>query len=668
MSSPPVSFSFLSQLLPRVAGLFLLVSVLAGCGNNPNPPPLHTKKEDGSPWLVRYGAMNEEARSLDPQVAYDQMSRTVLEPVYDTLLEYHPMKTDPYEVVPGLLESMPERTVNPDGSVTYLCRLKKGVMFQDDPCFPHGKGRELVAQDVHYAWQRMSDPKVECPVLSTFQESVAGMAEAYEAAKANGNVFDYSKPLKGLEVVDSHTFRIHLIKPYPQILYWMAMHFTTPVAREAVEYYDGKDHPDGPNGQMRLRPEFKWHPVSTGPYRIYEHKPNASYRLVANPNYTATTFPTDGWPPEKEALLRPLAGKKLPLIDEVQLPIIREQLPAFLLTRQGYLDRVPVGKDAFNSVVTASLDLAPEYKARGLSLEKDVTMSTFYISLNTQDPVLGPNKKLRQALSASFDARSWVDIFYNGVAEVAQQLISPGIYGFQRDFKNPYGYNLEKAKQLMVEAGYPNGIDPKTGRPLELTLDAVAGDSWQRQTIEFDQRCMEKLGIKVRVVENTFARMLEKEDQGNYQMASGTGWGADYPDPENFYFLFYSKNFPPAGKNISFFKNEEFDRLFEQMATMENSPERLEIVHRMNEIFAEECPVILNFNKAYFVLVQPWAPRTQNNQMLEGGIKYAVTDPVLRDVKQREWNRTPKWPVVVGLGIVVVGLGYAVRLNRKRNA
>ena len=292
-----------------------------------------------------------------------------------------------------------------------------------------------------------------------------GDGRGLEAAKANGNVFDYSKPLKGIEVVDSHTFRIHLIKPYPQILYWMAMHFTTPVAREAVEYYDGKEHPDGPNGQKRLRPEFKWHPVSTGPYRIYEHEPNASYRLVANPNYTATTFPTDGWPPEKEALLRPLAGKKLPLIDEVQLPIIREQLPAFLLTRQGYLDRVAVGKDAFNSVVTASLDLAPEYKERGVSLEKDVTLSTFYISLNTQDPVLGPNKKLRQALSASFDARGWVDIFYNGVAEVAQQLVAPGIYGFQKDFKNPYGYNLEKARQLMVEAGYPNGIDPQDRPP-----------------------------------------------------------------------------------------------------------------------------------------------------------------------------------------------------------
>src|SRR5690349_21196880 len=109
MSSTPARLHSFLRFVPQVAGLLLIAYSVTGCGNNPHPPPLREKRDDGSPWLVRYGAMNEEARSLDPQVAYDQMSRTVLEPVYDTLLEYHPMKTDPYEVVPCLLEAMPER-------------------------------------------------------------------------------------------------------------------------------------------------------------------------------------------------------------------------------------------------------------------------------------------------------------------------------------------------------------------------------------------------------------------------------------------------------------------------------------------------------------------------------------------------------------------------------
>ena len=178
MSSRPCHFPFFRSFCRESPGCFFSRVSSPVAAIIRTRPRFTRRRRTVRRGLVRYGATLEEARSLDPQVAYDQMSRVVLEPVYDTLLEYRPMKTDPYEVVPGLLAGMPERTVNPDGGVTYLCRLKKGVMFQDDPCFPHGKGRELVAQDVHYAWQRMCDPKVECPVLSTFQESVAGMAEA----------------------------------------------------------------------------------------------------------------------------------------------------------------------------------------------------------------------------------------------------------------------------------------------------------------------------------------------------------------------------------------------------------------------------------------------------------------------------------------------------------
>ena len=356
----------------------------------------------------------------------------------------------------------------------------------------------------------------------------------------------------------------------------------------------------------------------------------------------------------------------MPLVDELQLRIFREELPAWLLTRQGYLDGGGVGKDAFNSVVTASQELTPKFRERGMRLQKNVELSTFWIMFNMQDPVLGKNKKLRQALACSFDAQGWIDIFYNGVANRATQLVPPGIFGHQNDFENPYAFNLEKAHKLMAEAGYPNGINPKTGKKLELTIDASAAGSWGRQSVEYEQRCFERLGIKVNVVENTFARQTEKMDQGNFQMASA-GWGADYPDPENFFFLFYSKFFPPAGSNHSRFSNPEFDRLYEQMAQMENGPERLAIVHKMNALFAEESPVIFHFNKAFFTLGQPWAPRTQDNQMWEVGVKYAVVDPVLREQKQKEWNPQPKWPIAVALLGIAALVGYGVRWNRKQN-
>lgn len=661
------------MLFPRLrAALILTIGLaLAGCGNDPNPTPYRKVREDGQPWKVRYGGLIEDPRSFDPQFMYDQMSRKVIECVYDTLLEYDPMKTDPYEVRPGLLAELPKKEVSPEGKISYLCRLKPGVKFHDDPCFPGGKGREVVAEDVHYAWLRLCDPKVESPFHANLAEYIVGLQEARDAAE-KAKTFDYSQRLAGLEVLgkggegDRYSFRVHLTKPYPQIVYWLAMHCTTPVAREAVEYYDGKEH-DG-----KFRPDFhKFYAVGTGPFRIQEYIPRQRIRMIrAWPpgEYIATKFPTGGFPPEKAEWLQQFAGLPLPLVDEVHFAIIRENIPIFILTRQGYLDSMPVNKDAFAAMLTPQQELAPKFRNRGMTMEKDVEPSTFWISFNMDDPVVGKNAKLRQALSCSYDAQTYCDIFYNSVAPVAEQLVPPGLFGHQRDWKNPYGYNVEKGQKLMAEAGYPNGIDPKTGRPLELSIEAVAVGSEDRQRVEFVQRCFSRLGVKVKVNENTFARLLQKEDTGDFQMADGTGWGADYPDPENYFFLLYSKNVPPAGKNITRYNRPEFDRMFEQMATMENGPERLELVQKMNAMVAEDCPQILSFHKAYYTTVQPWARRTQSNLMLEGGVKFLTVDPAMREVKRKEWNRKPLWPLVIIALVVAAGARYAIRWNRRQNA
>ena len=662
------------MLRPTATALSFLAAalVLTGCDPNPHPAPLRKTRADGSPWVVRYGGMSEDPRSFDPQFAYDQMSRRAMEPVYDTLLEYHPLKTEPYEVIPCMLAEMPRKEVSPEGKVSYLCRLKPGILFHDDPCFPGGKGREVVAEDVHFAWLRICDPKVESPFIGPIGEAVVGMLEMNAAAEAANKAagkeqrpappFDYSQRLAGLEVIDRHQFRIHLKRPFPQLIYWLAMHATTPVAREAVEFYDGLEH-DG-----KVRDDFrKFRAVGHGPFRVHEYVPRQRVRLVRVENYRTVAFPTDGFPPDKAEWLKQFAGKPLPFIDEASFSIMREPVPIFVLTRQGYLDGMPANKDSFAALLTPEHKLSPKYAARGMFLERDAEPSTFWIALNMENPVVGNNKKLRQALSCAYDPKTYSDIFFSGVAPVATQVVPPGIFGFERGRKNPYGYNVDRAKQLLAEAGYPNGRDAE-GRQLELTIDAVSSGSEDRQRSEFDQRCFEALGIKVKISENTFARLMDKQDDGNFQVSTSAGWGADYPDPENYFFLFYSKNFPPAGKNYTRYNNPEFDRLYEQMAAMENTPERLEIVRRMNEILAEDVPVIPTFNKEYYTVVQPWARRTHNNLMLEGGVKYLVLDPVMRDRLRKEWNPRPLWPAGIAAGLLVAGIVYAVRVNRRRNA
>lgn len=629
---------------------------MGACSNNPHPEPLEKKSGDGTPWKVRYAALPEDPRSLDPQVSYDSVSRRVLEPLQECLLEYQPFKTDPYELTPCLLRALPERFERSGGRIGYKCELKAGILFHNDPCFPEGRGREVVAEDVLYAFQRIADPKVECPALSTLQDYVEGLAETFEAARKSDS-FDYHKPISGLRVTGKYTFEIHLKAAYPQLLYWLAMHFTSPVAKEAVEFYDGKVH-DGATREM-----FRFHPVGTGPFQIAEWKRNTRIRLKRNPDYRTTTFPLEGWNADQEALLRPLAGKALPFVDEVNMTVFRETIPIFLLFRQGYLDGMGVGKDAFSSLITPSRDLSGKYKERGVSLHRDIEPSTFFMALNMEDPVLGPNRKLRQALSCAFNAKSNLDIFFNSVPIVAEQLLPPGIAGYRKDFRNPYGYNLEKAKALLAEAGYPNGKDAG-GKVLEITLDTTGGSANERLMAEFDQQQFEQLGIKVKVVENPFARLMEKLDNGGFQIAAGSGWGADYPDPENFYFLYYSKNLPPAGKNHSRYQNPEFDKLFETMATMENGPAREGLALKMNDLLAEDVPHVLNMHRSTFSLTQPWAPRIQSNPLLEGGLKYAVVDYEMREQLRAQWNKKPAWPLAVLIAVFAFGAFLTLHARR----
>ena len=631
---------------------------MTGCDIQPYPRSPGGTRPDGKPWKTTFRALPDEPRSLDPHVSYDVIGTAVLALVYEGLLEYHPFKSDPYELRPCVATAMPERVNNPDGTVTYTFHLKKGVLFHDDPCFPGGRGREMTADDFVFSFKRIADPKSECPVSSVFQANVVGMAEAYDVAR-KAERFDYNAALPGAKAVDAHTFQLLLKKPNPQILYWLAMQFTVPVPKEAVDYYDGQMH------EGVQRDQFKFHPVGTGPFRLAEWKRRSLIRLVRNEHYNATVFPESGWPASEDARFKPYIGASLPQVDEVQFSIIREAIPYWVLFKQGYLDSFVVSKDVFNSVLSVAHTLTPEYAARGVQLGKLVEPSTFYFLFNMEDPVVGKNAGLRRAIGTVYDEDLANEIFSNGVDVNAQQLLPLGTFGYNPNAKHPWKqHDVERARKLIAEAGYPGGINPKTGKPLELQLALTADSAGSRQMAEFEKRQIEQLGITVKVIENTWEKQQEAMDRGTYQLTP-TGWNLDYPDPENFFMLFYSKNIPPKGNNQSRYSNPEFDALYEKMQVLENTPERMEIIKRMNAILEEDCPVVPLFHNVAYALYQPWAPRFASNMFLNNGPKYIDVNVPLREAKRAEWNRrtyVPLW----GLGaLCALCVGYGVFWARR---
>ena len=650
----------LSGLLLCSAASLLLTG---GCGNNPYPPG----ESNGS---VAYRLIGDDPKSLDPSFTYTVSEATITDVIYPSFYRYHFLKRDPFalELNIGAEEAKREpytfTQTGKDGKTTtvngeqYTFKLRPDIRFQDDPCFPGGKGRLANAGDILYSFKRMMDPKVQCPVGSFFADKVIGWQEYSKAFEKLG-AKNYDNGLPGIQVdpKDPLTLHIYLSQPYPQLRYLMAMHFTTPQAREAVEYW---------KEDYKLR-----HPVGTGMFKMAEYKSKQRIVLEVNPNRYVSYFPKEGTAEDRTDGSLKDAGKRLPLTDKVVFSVVKESVTAFNLFLQGYLDVSGISNTNATQVLQGN-DLSPDMKRRGVTMRKDVSVSVRYCFFNMNDPDWGgytPQKrKLRQAVSLAIDSQAFVDVFNRGNGVLAQSMLPPGVFGYDPKFRNPYAQfdpNLTKAKQLLADAGYPNGIDSKTGAPLTLTMDGQMGTPELLAEFEQTKRQVEKLGIKVNLVLTRYSVWQDKTNKGQFQFSPIYGWFADYPDPENFMFLMYGPNKAP-GPNASFYDNAEYDRLFLQMQKMEDSPERFALIQKMQAIVTEDCPVIPMFHDVSFSLSQGWVRNTKIHPISNDDSQYRAIDVPLRSQKQAEWNPPNLAPLWWGLAIVVASIVPAIRVIGQR--
>ncbi len=577
--------------------------------------------------MIGYAALGEDPRTLDPAQVSDVVSADILDQMYDSLYQnaYLPR---PYKVEPAIASGYPEKRVFYEEvtekgvkkkvpRMEYTFHLRDDVYFQDDPCFPGGKGRRVIARDVVYAIKRLADPKVQATGWWLVSGKIKGIDAFFKKAAAAGSV-DYSREIEGIACPDDRTLKIILTEPYPEFIYVMSMPYTAPVAREAVEYYNAPG-----------REGFARHPVGTGAYLLKSWERQHRIVLARSPSFRPDFYPDKGAPGDAEKGLLADAGKRLPFLDEVWYTVISAGQPVWLLFLQGYLDASGIPQEQFDKTITRNLELSERFVKKGISLEVSPQLETSYIAFNMRDPVLGRNKYLRQALSLAYDSDLFNQIYMNGRAIDAQGLLPPGIFGYDPALKNPYkSHDLAKARDLLAKAGYPGGVDARTGKQLELTYDIGSDSARAREQAAFDMRCFEQLGIRMKLQVNTFSQYLERSIKGTFQMSSG-GWIADYPDPEDFLILLYGPNAPP-GPNASAFSNPEYDKLFEQVKAMEDTPEREALIHRMVSIVVEECPWIFNFHAPSYVLRHSWRKNGKSHSISGNYAKYLRVDPQAR--------------------------------------
>ena len=542
-------------------------------------------------------------------MAGDVASALAISRIYEGLLQYSYLKR-PYAVEPCLAAALPQ--VSPD-ALTYTFSIRRGIYFQDDPCFTatQGRGRELTAADFVYSIKRVADLKTGSTGFWAFNDRIVGLDE-FRAASAADKPTDYSCPVEGLSALDDWTFQIRLKRPYPQLLWIMTMHYTFAVPCEAVDFYGA---------------DFVNHPVGTGPYVLKSWKKNYRLEYTRNPKWAQTgrieRYPAEGSPGDVAQGLLMDAGQPLPLIDRVVQYVIGDTSTLWFMFLRGQFEMSGISRDNWNAVISAEKDLNRDLAAKGISMFATPVMETFYIGFNLDDAIVGPNKRLRQALTCAFNTETYIR-FYNDRVIRAKGPIPPGIAGFE-DQSTPYPFDLTRARSLLAEAGYPDGQDPITGRRLKLTIDlGNANDPEVRAAVELFAGFMRRIGVLIVPVYNNWPAFLARIERRQAQLFR-LGWVADYPDAENFLQLFYGPNSSP-GPNHSNYRNKDFDALYEKVRVLPESPERTVLYRQMAAIVVEDCPWIFEQHPLSYALTHAWLKNYKPHDFPYGMGKYYAID------------------------------------------
>lgn len=537
-----------------------LAAVAVGCSRQ-------TGTASESPTLRR---TIERIPSLDPVLAQSVGACRAVALVYEPLLEYD-YEARPYRLRGCLAEGLPDVS---DNGLVLTFHLRPGIAFGPDPCFGESATRTVCADDVVYSLKRLADARIGAGSWWMLRGRIVGLDD-FHAASVNAPA-DYDAPVEGLEAIDPLTLRIRLTRPCAQFLWCLAMPPASIVPREAVETY-------GPE-------EFGQHEVGTGPFRLVSWRRNYRMTFERRPgrdtrrDETPDLGDADGAVP----------------IERVEWLVMDDPSTRWMAFLSGALDMEgSIPRDNLDAVLDESGALRPEFAACGLRLVRLAGMDTFYVGINMDDPVLGRNRKLRQALNTAFDFAAWSAV-NPGRGTPSTGPVPPDVAG-RLDAPFPYAHDLELARRLLAEAGYPDGIDPATGRRLTLSLELGQTDQETREGADLLASFLDRVGIALVPSFNNWPAFLSKLRNREAQLFQ-IGWIADYPDAENFLQLFYGPYASPGCNRVNY-ANSDYDALYEACVRELDESSRLDLYRRMQAILREDCPWIFLYHRRETLLL-----------------------------------------------------------------
>ena len=476
--------------------------------------------------------LEEGLSSLDPAFARNQYTLWMDNQLYNGLVQVD----DSLKTRPSIAKNW---EISSDGK-EYTFHLRNDVYFHDDPLFKNGKGRKVVAADFVYSFSRLIDPKV--------------------ASSGSWILNDKIDCINPFAAVNDSTFQIRLQQPFPPFLSMLTVQYCSVVPHEVVEHY-GKD--------------FRQHPVGTGPFKFKYWKEGEVMVLLKNEKY---------WEKDKD-------GSSLPHLDAIRATFIGDKQTAFMEFISGKLDFLnDIDGSYRDDILTKSGTVTQKYQGKFI-LNTGPFLNTIYLGMlvDSNIPIVKRSPlrlvKIRQAINYAIDKQKMIKYLRNNMGTPGSAGFIPmGMPGFDAKEVKGYSYNPDKARQLLKEAGYPDGK-----KLPEIVLHTTVG---YRSLIEYIQGQLDRVGIKISVEITQGASLRELVAKNGVNFFYGT-WIADYPDAENYLSVFYSRNKIPFGPNYTGFNNKQFDKLFEQAYNEADNEKRYALYRQMDNLVMQQSPVVI---------------------------------------------------------------------------
>ena len=538
-----------------------------------------------APRVLRYAFRSAET-TFDPTQINDIYSRTVTAHVFEALYAYDHLAR-PIKFKPLTTQALPEHS---DDFRIWTMRIRPGIHFADDPAFG-GKPRELVAEDYVYAFKRFADPKLKSPVWSyidTFR--LLGLAEARKRAVDGKQPFDYDAPVEGVRALDRYTLQIRLADPRPRFIEFLAASdLFGAVAREVVERYGDR---------------IGEHPVGTGPFVLQRWRRASLIVLGRNPGYRERYYDAEPAPDDAEgqALLAKFKGRRLPMVDRVEISIVEENQPRWLAFLNGEHNVIETVPPEFVSQAMPNGELAPHLAKRGVQGFRRLRNDVYATFFNMDDPLVGgytPEKvALRRAIALALDVQREVNLVHGGQGVLAQSGLAPHTTAYDPNYKSAMGdHDMPRARALLDLYGYVDRNrdgwrEMPDGRPLVLPW-SIEDNGRARQIAEQYQRDMKQLGLKIEFKVGKWAELLRSARAGQFSIWH-VGNIAASPDSQGQFQRLDGRQV--GGQNMARFRRPEFDVIYDQLSALPDGPERLALFKQANRIALAWMPYKARFH------------------------------------------------------------------------